>query len=145
MRRFGGVFRTPVLFICSALWLGCGGPSLPPTHDITGKVTMDGQPVSDAIVIFNAMEGIPSEYRSKTAEIGPDGSFSLKEVYEGEYAVGVVPAANAASIDPENAGAAPAAPPPSPLDKYSSGAKIRATVRADQTSFTFDLNSNPDL
>jgi hypothetical protein len=106
---------------------------------------MDGKPVSDAVIIFNALEGIPSEYRSKTAQIGSDGTFSLKQVYEGDYTVGVVAAASATEVSPDDAGRAPAVLPPNPLDKYSDGSKLRATVSAEKTTFTFDLNSDPNL
>jgi hypothetical protein len=37
--------------IC-ALGLGCGGEKIPPLFSVTGKVTLDGKPVSGATVVF---------------------------------------------------------------------------------------------
>ncbi|MCA9049044.1 MAG: carboxypeptidase regulatory-like domain-containing protein [Planctomycetaceae bacterium] len=63
-------------FIGLALLTGCGGaPSdMPPLGTVTGTVTVDGQPLANAMVTFTPAEG----GRPSTGMTGPDGAYALK-------------------------------------------------------------------
>lgn len=67
--------RTRNLFTVSLALVvlsGCGGSE--PTGTVTGKVTLDGQPVTAGEIGFISAKGF-----SAVAEIGSDGSFTLEE------------------------------------------------------------------
>ncbi len=55
--------------------LGCGGPSAPVRKlgDVTGKVTYKGVPLKIGTIVFQ-----PDTGAFATAEIQPDGTYSLK-------------------------------------------------------------------
>lgn len=59
-----------VLGICTAL-TGCG-PEKPETHDVSGIVTYNNQPVEGAQVMFTPGAGPPA-----TGVTGPDGKYQL--------------------------------------------------------------------
>lgn len=63
--------------------LGCG-PSKPKTYPINGTVTFRGQPLPKGVVMMRPQTG-----PAATAEIGPDGKYSL-EIVAGTHAVQVV-------------------------------------------------------
>lgn len=65
------------LVVCGLLAVvaGCGGPSNPPTHKVTGTVMFDGKPVEGASVTFK-----PEEGSSNQAAVGTtlaDGTYQL--------------------------------------------------------------------
>lgn len=117
---------------------GCGA-DLGPAHDVSGKVTSGSKPLSNATVSFAAVEGLPAEYRFKTATTGSDGSFVMEDVYEAEYTVTIVPAK--AAIDPEvDPGEATADPEGAERkNELQESGPLRAKVAADSTTFEFNL------
>lgn len=123
-----------VLFVfCAA---GCGN-EFGKSVSVTGKVTLDGKPVEQARIIFNANDQkLPAELRNVTAELKPDGTYTLDNVYLTEYTVILE------STKPMDATMS-AMPAPSPLTPYGPGSKLRAKVTADQTKFDFDLPATP--
>jgi hypothetical protein len=90
--------RALALALLAVIWgaLGCGRPSKVPTHPVSGKLTVSGQPAANAQVAFHPLdEGAPRAIRpvGKTAA---DGTFSLTTFTPGdgapagEYAVTVI-------------------------------------------------------
>ena len=59
--------------VCLIFSLGCG-PSGPETYTATGKVTFDGQPVSEGEIIFRAADGATGSWEARIA----DGSYTLE-------------------------------------------------------------------
>lgn len=69
-----------VFFLATAL-SGCG-PGRPATVPVSGSVTLDGQPVAAATVLFQPVSGVPG--RAITAA---DGSFTLTTFTDGDGAI----------------------------------------------------------
>lgn len=119
-----------LLSVCSVA--GCGN-EFGKSVSVTGKVTLGGKPVARARIIFNANDAkLPAELRSVSAELKPDGTYSLENVYLTEYTV-ILESTEAMDATMS------AIPAPSPLTPYGSGSKLRAKVTADKTQFDFDL------
>jgi hypothetical protein len=69
LRFVGNVTALALAFICAS---GCGD-GLPPRVPVSGKVTIDGQPVT-----FGSIRFVPADGgRLATAQIANDGSFTL--------------------------------------------------------------------
>ncbi|QDV18382.1 hypothetical protein Pan153_30400 [Gimesia panareensis] len=139
-----------------ALITGCGG-SIHPDYsqldlvDVSGTVTLDGQPLSGAQVAFEAPDGT---YSSGVTDSG--GNFDLMFNTEksgcltGEKTVRIRMAGS-----PEGMGEAPddegnsdeGGKPKSATGKipaqYNKESTLKATVDADHTTFQFDLKSKP--
>jgi len=60
------------LVIGAFLLPGCGGPEHPDVGRVTGVVTLDGQPLADATVMFQ-----PTEGRASVATTDSAGKYSL--------------------------------------------------------------------
>lgn len=61
------------LVIVTLVWLaGCGGPPHPEVGRVTGVVTLDGQPLAEATVMFQ-----PTEGRASIATTDSAGKYSL--------------------------------------------------------------------
>jgi hypothetical protein len=71
--------------------LGCGGGSGDqfPTANVTGKVTLDGQPVTGGEVLFSplAANGEKSAGKSGVGKVAADGSFAVSTYGNGDGAV----------------------------------------------------------
>lgn len=68
-------------FVVVPLFLGCG-PRLPETGPVTGKVTFQGKPVPEGTITF-----YPTQGRSATARLQPDGSYTLTTFSENDGAI----------------------------------------------------------
>jgi hypothetical protein len=141
------IARTSVLVALGAfvgvLVGGCGGGDV---GEVSGKVTLGGQPLTEGVVVFeNAAAGI-----SVNATLGPDGTYTAK-TYDrnglppGTYQVAVKPVSigdgeTPLASDPSQApGAAKSAIP----EKYHSTktSELSVTVAAGENPpFDFDLN-----
>ena len=110
---------------------GCGGEDLGKPAKVTGKVTVDGQPLSGAVVTFHCISGLPPEQRTQQATTGGDGAYELPTVYPGKYEVSVTPAPPPEISDP---GRQPAIPPTE--YKPASGDQLTTEVNADMN---FDI------
>lgn len=71
--------------------IGCGEKG-PPMGPVRGKVTLDNQPLSEGVVVF---ESIPGGFGS-SAVLQPDGSYSIRCQYGnglpvGRYRVAITP------------------------------------------------------
>lgn len=69
----------PALLV--ALWVGGCGPG---KGDLAGKVTFNGKPVTSGTV-----QAFLSDGSTKTADIGPDGTYKIQAITEGEVKLGV--------------------------------------------------------
>lgn len=81
MRRCSLFWQVSVL-LCSALAAGCS--SGPKTYTVKGKVTLNGQPLPDADVIFLPLTEGSRQATGRTAE---DGSFTLSTFGDGDGAM----------------------------------------------------------
>ncbi len=115
--------------------LGCAKPAEP--LEVHGTVTLDGKPLANATVGFNAIsEGVPVQFRYASAITEATGDFTIQKCYPAEYVVTLT----------EDAGGAPAAEnaaiPGNPkLAKYGPTSPLRAEVSDEKTTFKFDATS----
>ena len=72
---------TGAIFFLTLALSGCG-PGRPATIPVSGSVTLDGQPVAAATVLFQPVSGVPG--RAITAA---DGSFTLTTFTDGDGAI----------------------------------------------------------
>jgi len=127
--RYCAVF---FLLTASVLVVGCGGPT---PVDVTGNVTLDGQPLSEGDIIFEAADG------KVTPGAGP--------IKEGKFAIKALPGAKKVKINASK----PAKPDPVMgtipgesiiPEQYNVKTKLTADVQKGQPNdFTFDLKSKP--
>ncbi len=82
MPREGTVYRPAVLALSAVLLSSCGEQSGPTTYQVTGKVTMDGSPVPEAVVVlYPRNKGEDSMLASK-AVTDADGLFEMRTYLE---------------------------------------------------------------
>jgi len=127
-------FAHGVIFSLFALIGGCGGSDLGRPATVTGKVTVDTQPLGNASVTFHCTGGLPAEYRTVRGTTDCSGVYKIAKVYPGTYTVSVAEAASgAAAADPgmQSAVADDARRP-------AAGGEFRVDVKAE--SVTFDVS-----
>jgi hypothetical protein len=152
-----GRIACQLLAVClSVLATGCGG-SIHPDYsnldlvDVSGTVTLDGQPLAGAQVAFEAPDGT---YSSGVTDAS--GNFDLMFNTEqsgcltGEKVVRIKLAGSSETMDeaPDDEGnsdegvkkTATAGKIPA---QYNKDSTLKATVDADHTTFQFDLKSKP--
>jgi hypothetical protein len=79
--------RTVARLACAGLLaalLGCGGSGLPKTVQLGGTVTLDGKPLSNVLIFFNAAD--KDGVAPVVAQV-IDGRFSTPVVPQGKYRV----------------------------------------------------------
>lgn len=168
------IFRTRGLLLITACILGLAsgcsrGRQYPPTHSVSGVVTVEGQPVADAIVSFLPDDGQNPANGSTDAS----GRYELTSftrgdgAMEGSFRVTIVkyekevegkPAVSAekpiAESDSEETGNEDYVPAGMVVSQYDTGPKnslpkqyadqqktpLTATVRAEENSIDFDLS-----
>ena len=74
-------YRLSTLVVVALLPVGCG-PSYPTCYPVSGKVTFNGEPVTQGTVTF-----YPADGRSAIGKIQPDGSYSLTTFETGDGAL----------------------------------------------------------
>lgn len=121
MSRFVHSFLCSLGIAAALALAGCGGPS---SSSVSGKVTLAGQPVTQATVNFyNAKTGVAA-----SAALGADGSYKITEnLPAGSYAVSIVPLADVSRPPMPGQAATPSAPSPVP-GKYQSDASSGLTA-----------------
>ena len=77
---------------------GCGGPGYGSPVNVSGVVTVDDQPLANALVTYICSEAREPEYKSFTATAGADGKYTLEQVYPGPYEIQVAEAV--AEVEP---------------------------------------------
>jgi len=132
--------------------IGCGRGDYPETVSVTGRVTLDGQPLPDAIVTFMPVDG----QRSGSGTTDARGAFSLSTFQSGD---GAVPGDHQVAIMPsepppmpggsgeedfgERAPTAPYSPPFPARYGLPTTSGLAVTVSRDQKNdFTFDLEAD---
>jgi hypothetical protein len=70
-------FSTSLSLLCVLAFLGCGSDDTPPLGEVTGKITLDGQPLEGVIVLFK-----PEVGRVATGTTNADGEYELEFAYE---------------------------------------------------------------
>jgi len=114
---------------------GCGGPAHPDVGRVTGVVTLDGQPLANATVMFQ-----PTEGRASIATTDSAGKYSLT------YLDGVPGAKLGAhkviirTEIPGEDGQPPISKEKLPK-KYHDQTELTAEVKAGSNTFNFDLQS----
>ena len=68
---------TATFLILTSTLMGCGSGATPPLGDVTGKITLDGQPLEGVIVLFKPQEG-----RVATGTTNADGGYELEFAYD---------------------------------------------------------------
>jgi hypothetical protein len=116
-------------FVGSVLLTGCGRGDRPPLGYVTGRVTIDGEPLVGVIVTF-----LPESGRPAVATTDADGRYEL------EYLGGV----KGAKIGPTTVAFMPptggSTSHPIP-DKYQNKSEFQVEVQRGKNVFDFDLES----
>ena len=122
-----------LLGLCALLACGCGGgEDLGDPVAVSGKVTLNGQPLSDALVSFTALSGLPAEYRSARTTTDSEGRYQFDSLYPAEYQVSIVK-------DDPSAPQDAAVPAPAPLAQYGPDSPLRAKIEEEKSDLNFDL------
>ncbi|BBO30802.1 hypothetical protein [Lacipirellula parvula] len=129
--------RTLALAIALACCFGCGGPT---KHGVQGIVTLDGQPLSEARILF-----VPTaEGQKKTGCLVKDGTYRLLAdvgLLPGRYQVQIVD--DPPDVDPDlpTAERKPRRPLP---ELYAAATPLQVEVdEQGGGDFDFELNSPP--
>lgn len=110
---------------------GCSQGDRPPIGYVTGKVTIDGQPLSGAIVSF-----MPEKGRPATGLTDKDGKYELQYTYQ-VYGCKIGP--NNVGFFAPNSGA-PSHPIPNKYEK----SEFNVDVKKGKNTFDFDLKSDSE-
>ena len=130
---------TAMVALALPLATGCGGGG-PDLSSVEGTVTLDGQPLANATVNFEPVEGgtARSSYDGQTDASGHyvlHATASQKGAELGDYTVHIT-LPKLASDDP-NAKTSIKLPP-----KYNTQTELRATVKDGKNKFDWPLTSN---
>ena len=140
MNRIGAFQQACLLIIPGVLLVaGCSSEPPPPQKfPVAGKVTYNGQPVTEGIVsLFDNSRGL-----AYSGEIGSDGNYSVNGgAQSGKYQVVVLPPNPPLVANPE---AAPATPPPSKEypnlpHKYRAAETSGLTLDVKESAATLDI------
>ena len=126
--------------------VGCSGEDGPEILPVTGVVTLDGQPLPDAKVLFQPRGG-----RGSVATTGPDGKYELlyktgvHGAIPGKHRVFISTASEGGEGVEGGDGAEASEPTPETLPgRYNVNSNLSAEVTEDQTEYDFALTSNLD-
>ncbi len=124
--------RSSILAACALLGLaGCGGSSDElPREEVSGEVTLDGQPLDSGSISF--MPGSP-EIATQGGSTIADGSYSIPEdlgLVPGAYTVRIT--SNLGDTTPaEDETGMPGMPPPPPKEALPPQYNIQSTLKAE--------------
>ena len=76
------------LVACTCWFVGCSGGGVePPTGSVSGKVTYNGEPLTNGLVLFsNEQMGV-----GVSAELSSSGTYQVESLRTGEYQVAIQP------------------------------------------------------
>ncbi|MDA1162955.1 MAG: hypothetical protein O3B13_07625 [Planctomycetota bacterium] len=133
--------RNLVAIAISLMAMGCGGSPHGSPVSVSGKVTLDGKPLTELTVIFHCNSGLPAEFRTQRSKTDDQGVYSLPTIYPGEYTILFEQAGEL----PDDPGMAPAELPvtDTSLSKYKGDNAPSASVSGTNTEFNFLLDSLP--
>lgn len=109
--------------------VGCGRSDLPELGKVEGTVTMDGKPLSSAVITF-----LPEQGRPAVANTDSEGYYEL--MYTADT--------KGATVGPNEVRVlwSDDAPGPFPIpDKYNNRSELKADVQPGRNTFDFDLKS----
>lgn len=152
MKTFEYGFLAAVLSALLLGSVGCGGPSdQPELGQVTGTVTLDGQPLSGVAVVFQPDNGRPASGRTDA-----EGRYELTYIREtlgtkiGRNRVEIAPDEDAEEADTEDV-ANPDAQQPSarPIKsgkrvvpaRYNTNSELEVDVKPGDNTFDFELQS----
>lgn len=138
--------RCLALLTLALFGLGCGRSDLPPMADAYGTLTLDGQPLPDAIISFTPKSGgrpsqaisdAQGEFQMGTFEVG-DGALV------GEHSVAINPKRSPPPAYVINPKRATGYKPPFPDHYWSPNSSgFQASVKAgEDNEFSFELTSS---
>jgi len=113
-----------------ALVLGCSSGDQPPLGRVRGKVTLDGQPLAGATIMF-----MPQQGRRSRAITNSDGSYELSYTRDTKGAVAGSHTVMITTADEDEPGTErlPA--------RYHSGLELKEQVASGKNNIDFDLKS----
>ena len=129
-KRSTGVFAT-VLWLVLIVSVGCSDGNRPPLAPVEGRITLDGQPLAGATVVFQ-----PTRGKSSSAQTGPDGRYEL--IYIRDIR-GAIPGQHTVSITT----ASESQPKERLPARYHSKTELTAVVEPEGGEVNFDLSSSP--
>lgn len=92
-------WQTVGLLLTLALTAGCGGQAGPETIPVTGSITMAGQPVPEAVVVFTPKNSDDPSVLAAQAETDADGRFQMRTYLgEDDYKAGIQPGEYAVTV-----------------------------------------------
>ena len=131
--------------VLAALLCGCGGNSGPDLEDVSGTVTLDGEPLPEATVRFLPESDGTAEYvRPATGVTDSSGWYSLSYsssrdgALPGKYRVAITTYREGGYDEDEEGNPIPGAPEKVP-SAYNSETTLTVTVPSD--SYDFELKS----
>ena len=134
------LFSVAALFGCTG---GAETPDLGEPVDISGKVTLDGEPVGNTeLEFYRSGGGATPETRRFVKTTGDDGTDTIDDIYPATYTVSVM--GSEAQID--DSGALAAADPTAsddPLAKYRMDSPLSVEVTSSSTTHDLELTSDP--
>ncbi len=119
--------------------LGCSGGSTVETGRVAGRITLEGQPVTEGMVYLTA----PERGIGASAPLGEDGRYAIPDPVEvGDYVVsiGIAPGPDPR---PEDGPPQASAPPIDIPQKYRSERTTDLTVTVQKGSNTADFDLQP--
>lgn len=155
MNRCSSILLTVSLSVVPLSLCGCGsGSDQPELGQVTGTITMDGEPLAATVVVFSPDNGRPA--RGKT---DAEGKYELTYIGEtrgakvGHHRVEIAPneeGEDESEIEAANAGedvSTPTAPvKPAKVKvpaRYNTDSVLEADVKAGENVFDFKLESQP--
>jgi hypothetical protein len=123
------VRRVFVGLIAIAMVAGCTPSDRPPLGRVSGKITMDGQPLEGVIINFR-----PDTGRTATAETDKQGKYDLE--YEYQVKGAKVGPATVSFVWPTGVEGKKGIPA-----KYSEKSDIKFEVKSGSNTFDFDIKS----
>lgn len=137
VQRVGLGTAAVCLAILSAATHGCNRADGPPLGKVSGVVTLDGQPLADAIITFAPPNGRPSQ-----GITGSDGRYTLAYTAEQQGAmVGDHVVRISTERYVERSGGAVEQMVEKVPTKYHAESTLTATVKAGTNELPFDLRS----
>ncbi|MDI9445306.1 MAG: carboxypeptidase-like regulatory domain-containing protein [Planctomycetota bacterium] len=136
MRSMNRIWQSALALsaIACALWCGGCGSSEPPTGQVAGKVTYQGEPVTKGVVTFvNSETGIGA-----SSELDSSGAYRIESVRAGDYQVAIQPPSAPSPEEMAEGAKAEKSPIPAKYhDPQASG--LTATVNEGANTADFDV------
>lgn len=129
------MMKTPRLTSLSTMLVlaltGCGSDDTPPLGEVTGKITLDGQPLAGVIVLFK-----PEIGRVATATTNAAGEYQLEFAYD---VSGCKVGPNSVSLEwPLGSTNAKTL-----SSRYTTASELKADVKEGSNKIDFALESDP--